>query len=155
MELFKNNYRIKSARLPHWDYTSEGYYFVTLCTKNKEPFLGAIKNGVMQISEIGQIVTEEWLATEFVRKNVTLDEWVVSTTLKSGSLGSIIGQFKSIATKRIREKGYSDFVWQPRYYDHIVRNNKSLNRIRNYIQFNTEKWEYDGENQNDIASEVK
>jgi REP element-mobilizing transposase RayT len=68
---------------------------------------------------------------------------VVSTTLKSNSLGSIIGQFKSICTKRIHDAGLMDFFWQERFYDHIIRSEKSLNKIRDYIIHNPIKWKYD------------
>jgi len=67
----------------------------------------------------------------------------VSTQLKPNSLGSIIGQFKSICTKRIHKLGYLQFQWQPRFYDHIIRNENDLRRIRNYIQNNPLKWELD------------
>jgi REP element-mobilizing transposase RayT len=67
----------------------------------------------------------------------------VSTQLKPNSLGSIIGQFKSICTKRIHKLGYLHFQWQPRFYDHIIRNEEDLRRIREYIQNNPLKWELD------------
>jgi len=67
----------------------------------------------------------------------------VSTQLKPNSLGSIIGQFKSVCTKRIHKLGFTDFQWQPRFYDHIIRNEADLRRIRNYIQNNPLKWELD------------
>jgi len=44
MDLFRNKYRINSARLADWDYSSNGFYFVTICTKNKEPYFGTIQN---------------------------------------------------------------------------------------------------------------
>ncbi len=64
----------------------------------------------------------------------------VSTQLQPNSLGSIIGQFKSICTKRIRKLGYDQFQWQSRFYDHIIRNESDLRIIRNYIQNNPTKW---------------
>jgi putative transposase len=67
----------------------------------------------------------------------------VFTNLKPDSLSSIIGQFKSVCTKRIREIGKKSFAWQPRFYDHIIRNETDLLRIRNYIQNNPLKWELD------------
>ena len=62
--------------------------------------------------------------------------------LKSGSLGAIINQFKSVCTKRIRAAGH-DFGWQTRYYDQIIRDEKSLHDIREYIVNNPLKWEMD------------
>ncbi|MCJ7496524.1 MAG: hypothetical protein MUO78_00070 [candidate division Zixibacteria bacterium] len=77
MTLFKNKYRIESARLKDWDYSRYGYYFVTVCTKNKEHFLGDIIGDKMQLSEIGEIVAEEWQNSEKIRDYVKLDEWVI------------------------------------------------------------------------------
>lgn len=70
---------------------------------------------------------------------------VVSTgsILTSNSLGSIIGQFKSICTKRIRKAGLEQFAWQPRYYDRIIRDEAELDRIREYIISNPINWNSD------------
>jgi REP element-mobilizing transposase RayT len=66
-------------------------------------------------------------------------------TLISNSLGSIIGQFKSKVTKRLRElSGNSDLkIWQRNYYEHIIRNEFDLQNIRKYITLNPLKWEID------------
>ena len=56
-EIFQNKYRIKTTRLAGHDYCG-GAYFITVCTKNREHFLGEIENGIMQLSEIGQYVSE-------------------------------------------------------------------------------------------------
>ena len=44
MTLFKNKYRIESTRLKGWDYRNPGYYFVTICTKNRNHYFGAVEN---------------------------------------------------------------------------------------------------------------
>ena len=62
--------------------------------------------------------------------------------LKSNSLGSIIGQFKSIVTKRSQQNN----VWQRNYYDHIIRNEKDLYNIQGYILGNISQWQADLEN---------
>ncbi|MBV6420406.1 MAG: hypothetical protein DAHOPDDO_01648 [Ignavibacteriaceae bacterium] len=66
-------------------------------------------------------------------------------TLISNSLGSIIGQFKSKVTKRLRElSDNSDLkIWQRNYYEHIIRNEIDLQNIRKYITLNPLKWEID------------
>ncbi len=74
---FKEKFRIESARLRFWDYTSPGWYFVTVCTKNKKCFFGDVIDGEMNLSEVGRIVSEEWLKTTIIRSNIMLDEWVV------------------------------------------------------------------------------
>ena len=63
--------------------------------------------------------------------------------IQSNSLGSIIGQFKSVVTKRIRNAGEDSFSWHPRFYEHIIRSEKALYNIRKYIQLNPLKWELD------------
>ena len=87
------------------------------------------------------------LDVETSRRDVSMERETghrpVSTQLQPNSLGSIIGQFKSICTKRIHNLGYTQFQWQPRFYDHIIRNDSDLRRIRNYIQNNPFKWELD------------
>jgi len=66
-------------------------------------------------------------------------------TLIPNSLGSIIGQFKSKVTKKLREiSGNSDLkIWQRNYYEHIIRNEIDLQNIRQYITLNPLKWEID------------
>ena len=54
MTKFKNKYRIESARRPGWNYAGMGWYFVTICTANREHYFGKIVNGVMQLSLIGK-----------------------------------------------------------------------------------------------------
>ena len=83
---------------------------------------------------------------------VETSQWDVSTKnhyLKSGSLGAIINQYKTACTKRICTSGYTNFTWQALYYDHIIRNEKSLQNIRAYILGNPERWTED-ENFSDI-----
>lgn len=75
--LFKNKYRIKSIRLKYWDYSSNGIYYITICTRDRECFLGNIINGKMQLSKIGQIISNEWIKTEQMRTYVQLDKFIV------------------------------------------------------------------------------
>ncbi len=66
----------------------------------------------------------------------------------SGSIGAIVGQFKSITTKRINAlRGTPGApVWQRNYYEHIIRNEDALHRIRQYIATNPLRWHFDREN---------
>lgn len=57
-----------------------------------------------------------------------------------GSLGAIIGQFKSVSTKRIRALGYAHFRWQPRFHDHVIRHDGAHARIARYIRCNPILW---------------
>ncbi len=76
-----------------------------------------------------------------INKNETMQRIVSAETLKANSLGSIIGQFKSVCTKRIRYRGITNFSWQPGYYDPIIRNERELYNIRRYIEQNPLKWD--------------
>ena len=62
---------------------------------------------------------------------------------KPGSVSTIIRSYKSAVTQWARRNGYSDFVWQPRFYDHIVRNHRAFQRIRRYIIDNPARWHRD------------
>lgn len=74
---FKNKYLINSSRLLGQDYSTDGFYFFTVCTKNRKCFLGEVKQGIMGLSDIGCIVWEEWLKTGQIRNNIRLDQFIV------------------------------------------------------------------------------
>ncbi len=157
----------KSIRIKEYDYTNQNWYYITICTKDKQHCFGEIKNGKMILNKFGQIVEEEWLKTKQLRGNIDLDYYVImpnhfhgiiiiestagathrvartKAELKANSLGSIIGQFKSVVTKRIRASGLENFQWQRNYYEHIIRNEKDLFNISKYIELNPLKWEFD------------
>ncbi|MFH1187862.1 MAG: transposase [bacterium] len=180
---FRGKYRIESARLKGYDYSSDGAYFITICTKNREHFFGEIINQEIKLSEIGEIVRNEWMRTPEIRENVILDEWVImpnhlhgiicidnsnvethcnaslqqcneyqeqeyenSFGPQSNNLSAIIRGFKGAATKNIHIAGFSEFLWQSRFYDHIIRNGDELNRIKKYIFNNPFNWEKDKNN---------
>ena len=60
-------------------------------------------------------------------------------------MASIVRGFKIGVTKYARNQGI-DFAWQSRYHDHIVRNERSYNRILNYIKNNINQWDEDSLN---------
>ncbi len=63
--------------------------------------------------------------------------------MKSGSLSKIVQGYKAAVTRRARAMGHTEFAWQERFYDHIIRDEKSLDRIRAYIEGNPAKWQDD------------
>ena len=158
----------KSIRLPGYDYRLPGSYFITICTYKKKPFFGRIENGVVILNYHGTIALSEWFNSRNIRKEIELreDEVIimpdhlhgiihimdvgatgpVARPKKSGptpgSIGAIIGQFKSQTTKRINAKRGTpgQIVWQRGYYDRVIRNADELNRIRLYIQSNPDMW---------------
>jgi putative transposase len=68
--------------------------------------------------------------------------------LISDSIGAIIGQFKSVVTKQINKIRNAPGVpvWQRNYYEHVIRNEDEMNRIREYVINNSRKWAEDENN---------
>jgi putative transposase len=159
---FRDKYRIPSARLACWDYRWAGVYGVTICTHPRVRWFGEIVDGQAILSAEGRVVAEEWRKIPRVCTHAILDEWIVmpdhmhgivvfqagvskkpeeSSRLLAQSLGSVIGQFKSKATKRIRmDLNRSEFAWEPRFHDTILREPADLERMRAYIRENPARW---------------
>jgi len=77
MDKYQNRYRIQSSRLQNWDYGWDGFYFVTICTQNREYYFGEIHNGTMDLSKIGIIADILWHEIKNHAKNIELDAFVV------------------------------------------------------------------------------
>ena len=168
--LFANKYRIKSTRLPQWDYSTPWWYFMTICVKDGVCHFGKVVNGEMGLSEVGKIAEKYWQEIPEHFDNISLDEFIVmpnhvhgvvvidreqltkrgrdgacpvSTSGNTITLGNIVGSFKSAVTHWCNRNGFGGFAWQSRFYEHIIRNEKSLDKIRFYIHYNAKKWEDD------------
>jgi putative transposase len=154
--LYKNRFRVPSTRIPRWDYRSPGAYAVTICVQGRVCCLGEIQHGHVALSPLGELAAKEWTRIPQVHPQVILDEWIIMPDHIHGilvlgdaapgpagscSLGTIVGHFKKRATKRIRAQRYLDFSWQERFYEHILRNQDSLDRYRAYIRNNPLQWE--------------
>ena len=154
--LYRNKYRIESTRLKGYDYSSPGAYFITIVTKNRKCYFGHIENDEMILNEFGNIVNNYWKQIPNHFSYVILDEYIVmpnhvhgiiildefKTLKKRQPLGVIINQFKRICTITIRLVEIN-FGWQPRFHDHIIRDENELNRIRQYIIDNPKNWKSD------------
>ncbi len=178
--LYKNRYRVESARLKNWDYSANGYYYITICTKDRIHYFGNIINDEMILSKIGNMAYKYWQEIPNHFPFVRLDEFVImpnhvhgiviidnatfedativetqnlaslqmpsSPCAKFGrqskNIASIIRGFKIGVTKYATNNNIS-FKWQPRFYDHIIRNEKELENMRNYIFYNPQKWAED------------
>ena len=168
-------YNRRSIRVQGFDYTRAGAYFVTICAWKRACIFGKAAESGIVLLRTGEIVEEEWLHTAVIRPYVTLDEFTVmpnhfhgilwllrdeqgtarrAPTIErfgkpiTGSLPTIIGAFKAAVTRRInapRTSGKGE-VWQRGYYEHVIRDDASLNRIREYIINNPLNWEFDREN---------
>jgi len=169
-----------STRLHGYDYSQDGAYFVTICTHNHECSLGETVGNKVVLNDSGTVVQAEWLKTAEMRPNVVLDDFAVMPNHVHGiivirrgtrrgtmhraptnerfgqptsdTIPSIIRGFKSAVTNRINEIRQSPGVpvWQRNYYEHVIRDEDDLNRIREYIEFNPLRWAEDEENPNRI-----
>ncbi|MFN8361370.1 MAG: transposase [Candidatus Kapaibacterium sp.] len=74
---YHGKYRIPSARLQNWDYSNEGAYFITICTKDKVHLFGEIENGAMVLSKVGIIADILWYEIKYHTRNVEVGEFVV------------------------------------------------------------------------------
>jgi len=77
MKKFQNKYRSESHRMPHWDYSRNGKYFITFVTQNRECNLGKIVSGEMILSNFGTIVNTEWHRSFEIRDELFLDEFII------------------------------------------------------------------------------
>ncbi|MCX6807280.1 MAG: transposase [Patescibacteria group bacterium] len=185
----------KRNRLPNYDYTRDGWYFVTICIKDRIEFFGDVSKNQMILNEIGMIAKNCWLEIPKHFPDVGLDEFIIMPnhihgiiiidhskindmdvniivgnknfcslqycslqylsqnqtqnihmtwqTKLSRSLSSIIRGFKIGVTKQCRQNNQNDFQWQKSFYDHIIRDEKSLQKIREYIRNNPSKYNHD------------
>ncbi len=85
-------------------------------------------------------------------KNRTSLDLSLQNPVKIKSLSELFGVFKTTSSKFIHRSGLPDFSWQRSYYDHIIRNEKSLYKIRRYIRYNPLKWDIDKNNQINLKS---
>jgi len=156
----------KKNRLLGYDYRQYGYYFVTICSNNRIKWFGNIENNHMVLNLSGQIVRQQlqWLEKRY--SYIKLDEYIIMPNHIHGiiiiknyvgngrdrslqqikSLSSIIGAFKTTSSKLIHRNKLLEFKWQKSFHDHIIRNDKSLHQIREYIINNPLNWNNDENN---------
>ena len=75
--LFRNQYRIPTTRLQPWDYSQDGWYYVTICTKKRLHILGTVKNQKMQLSPAGKIVQKYWKQIPEKFQNIKLETFII------------------------------------------------------------------------------
>ncbi len=141
----------KNLRLKGWHYTS-GSYFVTCNTQANRALFGAVVNGRMVLSEAGKIAEACWREIPAHFPIARIDAFVIMPThvhgvvqLMQGSaiadpytLGDVIGAYKSAVSRTIGKQiaPPAAGIWHRNYWDVIVKDEKALENIRNYIRFN-------------------
>ncbi len=169
-------YHRRSIRLNGYDYAQGGAYFVTVCAWRHQFLFGDVVDNEMHLNEIGNIIKACWNEIPYHFANVALDafsampnhihgivlivgtEHTAQTQGKNASLpphgtapnslGAIIQNFKSVSTRktnRIQDTPGAP-LWQRNYYEHIIRSEDEMRRIRECVLANPARWKHDEEN---------
>lgn len=158
-------HRRKSIRLKNYDYSQNGMYFVTICSEGMQCIFGEIVDEKMCLNDAGKMVEKIWNKVIQNDKSLISNIFVImpnhfhaiiniDTSVGAHPcgrpVGEIIGEFKSKTTneyiKKVRENKFPSFekrIWQRDFHDHIIRNEKSLEKIQDYIQYNPQNWKTD------------
>jgi REP element-mobilizing transposase RayT len=165
----------RSIRLPEYDYSQSGVYFVTICAQGRECLFGEVMTDSMVLSPIGRIVEDVWLALPCHFAHIELDAFIVmpnhfhglvqinaphsitknrdeqtsySSGTQSQSLAALVQNFKSVTTRKINQMRQlsGKTVWQRNYYERVIRNQRELDAKHQYITNNPMQWALDEEN---------
>ena len=150
----------KSPRLPHFDYSAGGAYFVTICTREMHCILAQISVGeglappVHALLPLGQIADDQVKALAQRFPTVSVEKYVImpnhihmilSLTSTGGAspsptVSTIIGTFKSLTTRACK---IGEPLFQRSFHDHIIRTEDDYRMIWHYIDNNPAKWAED------------
>jgi REP element-mobilizing transposase RayT len=174
----------RSIRLKHFDYSSRGAYFLTICVHNRSCLFGEVCDGKVHLNERGKMIDETWRGLPRYLPGLTIDQSVVmpnhlhgivwvgarpegsegrtqrsapteddSPPTSAPTFPQVVQRFKTFTTneyaKRVRTSHWPAFsgrLWQTNYFEHIIRDDPSLESIRYYIENNPARWASDAEN---------
>ena len=147
-------------RLPGYDYSQPGYYFVTICTQDHRLVFGTIEDDQVHLRGPGQIAESVWATLPRRFPHVKLHEYVFMPNhmhaiieladldpTQAGpraALWEIVRVFKAATYYQIRRtEGKPWFAWQDDYYDTVIQSEIALQRIHQYIVENPLRWSQD------------
>ena len=159
----------RSIRLADYDYTQPGAYFVTACIQGRECSLGGVRGGEVDLSLYGEIVQRAWDTLPDHYPHVELDAFIIMpnhvhgiimlkdivdgrrsrrAASKRRGLPEVVRAFKAFPARRINEARETPGtrVWQCNYYEHIIRDERELGLVREYVVNNPLGWDKDPEN---------
>lgn len=163
--MIKHNRR--SIRLPEYDYSQAGLYFITICTHDRLPWFGHVDKGLMHLNEYGLLADQHWQALPDRFPTVVLaehqimpnhlhgviqitDETARNPSQTSPTVGQIVGAYKSLVAKaslslfcQRTPNEQMGKIWQRNYYEHIIRHETAYQRIAAYIVDNPSRWSED------------
>ena len=162
-------HRRRSIRLKGFDYSEPGAYFVTVVSRNRELLFGEVWDGELRLNDTGRVVQAAWYDLSNHFAELSLDAFVVmpnhvhgiielhvpgraglkpAPTKISPGLFEVVRAFKTFSARSVNKlRGtQGSAVWQRNYYEHVIRVETELDRIREYITNNPTQWEIDREN---------
>ena len=134
----------KRIRLEDYDYSQNGAYYITICTRDKEKILSEITepaepgdNPAVVLSPTGKIVDQVLRGLPGIDIYVIMPNHIhfIFFNEKQGQLASVIRIFKANVTRKIGTN-----IWQTRYYDHVIRDEADYLTKWKYIDDNPAKW---------------
>ena len=164
--------RNNSIRKKFWDYRTPAYYFITICTHQRQYYF---ENPAIKL--LAETIWRQ-ITTYDSCDHIALDSWVVmpnhvhllfylgestefltvpfDDTLMPRSVGAVMGTYKKIVGRKARRMLHSPSLkfWQRGYYDRIVRNEEELNRIRHYIEMNPTRWVEDSDDLDSVLAKM-
>ena len=143
----------KLPRLSGFDYSSENYYYVTICTHNRKDLFGTPDN----LTVYGKIAKKHLLEIESHYDGIYIDKYVImpnhihaiivigcepnaERSRPFPTLETILGLYKSGVSREIHKISPQLKVWQKSYFDKIIRNNDAYLEVCRYIEENPIKW---------------
>ena len=152
----------KRVRLEHYDYSTPGGYFITICTHNRRCLLSRIVGRGLAPAEIqytpyGKIAREQLLLLEERYPSLKIDQYVIMPNhihvllllkeapgdSRSPSVTDVICTFKSLTTRQCKKANPIDKLFQTSFYEHVIRGREDYHEIAEYIVNNPQKWELD------------
>ncbi len=176
----------RSIRLKNYEYTTPGWYFVTIVVQDRISLFGEVVDAEMHLNDAGEMVARIWSEIPEFYPGVGIDSFVVMPNHLHGiivlhgeehnpslasvgadplclpsseppakplSLGDVVRRFKSLTTREygegVKHSGWPPFnqrLWQRNYFEHVVRDERDVERLQGYIIDNPVNWAFDVEN---------
>ena len=143
----------KQNRLTHYDYRTPGYYFITICTQNKENLFWVFSDGnAPQLKELGITAQKCIRSIPEHYPLIRLDHYVVmpnhvhmilildapTQNQSCPDISVVVGQMKRTVSKATGRD-----IWQRSFHDHVIRGEQDYQKIWMYIEDNPRKWKED------------
>ncbi|MGH2613818.1 MAG: transposase [Thermomicrobiales bacterium] len=142
----------RSIRLRGYNYTRAGAYFITICSRDRVCIFADIADGETQLTSVGEVVASCWEAIPEHFPTADLDACVVTpnhlhgiVVLGTGGTANEGTACRALVSDFLGPlpQGHIPSLWQSNYHEHVIRDERSLERLRAYIAANPARWTED------------